>query len=149
MPMIIACKLPHGLSITHNGQTININGTNVDGNPLNPAANGAIVDGPEMSGGFGLTTLNDEQAKAFEDWSNKALYKDGEKAKGFLEEPFLPLKNSSIISFKSEADARKETKTLATAVTSGFDGLDGDAEIKKAAASASPNLVNSGADKKD
>ena len=46
------------------------------------------------------------------------------------------------------ADARKDTNAVSTDVSTGFDGLDGDAEIKAAAEAANPNLVNSGADKK-
>jgi hypothetical protein len=147
--MIVACKLPHGLSINHNGQTINVNGVNAAHDPLNPAANGALLDGSAMSAGFGLTTLNDAQAEAFEDWSNKALYVDGDKAKGKVAEPFPPLANGSLLTFKNDAEARKETAAITTDVQTGFDGLDGDAEIKKAAAAASANLVNSGKAEKD
>lgn len=143
--MIVACKLPHGLTVTHNGQIINILGANADLNPLNPAANGALGDGAIMSGGFGLTTLNDDQSAAFEDWCNKALYVEGDKSKGLLAEPFAPLKNGSLETFKSVADARKETSSITTDVSTGFDGLDGDAEIKQAAEAANPNLVESGA----
>lgn len=144
--MIVACKLPHGLSITHNGQTININGANVQFDPLNPYANGALRDGANLAGGFGLTTLTDEQGAAFEDWSNKALYVNGEKSDGYLPEPFPPLRNGSLEIYGSMADARKESEAVTTDVATGFDGLDGDAEIKAAAESANPNLVSSGAD---
>lgn len=144
MPMIVACKLPHGLTVNHNGQTININGVNAAHDPLNPAANGALLDGSLMSAGYGLTTLNDAQAEAFEDWSNKALYVDGEKAKGKVAEPFPPLANGALRVYKSDADARKDTASITTDVATGFDGLDGDAEIKAAAQAAHPSLVESG-----
>ncbi len=140
---IIACKLPHGLTITHQGRTININGSNVNFDALSPDKNGALADGTGLSAGFGLTTLSDQDAAVFEDWSNRALYKDGEKAKGLLEEPFQPLLNGVIKPYKSEGDARKDTSATTTDVATGFDGLDGDAEIKRAAA-ATPGLVNSG-----
>lgn len=141
---IIACKLPHGLTIKHQGHTININGTNADFNPLAPSANGAIGESPNLSAGFGLTTLSDEQAAVFEDFRNKALYVEGQESKGKLEEAFPPFLNGSIEIYKSMSDARKESAAITDDVNSGFDGLDGDAEIKEAAAAANPNLVNSG-----
>lgn len=137
MPTVLACKLPHGMVIDHGGQTINVNGANANADPLNPMANGAAFDTETTTGGYGLTTLTADQAAAFEDWSGHALYKrNGEgtpiKDNGMLDEPFLPLTNGSLLSFKSEADARKEVRNLSN-VETGFDGLDGDAETKKAA----------------
>jgi hypothetical protein len=145
---IIACKLPHGLTIKHQGHTINLNGTNADFNPLAPSANGAIGESPNLSAGFGLTTLSDEQAAVFEDYRKKAIYVDGQESKGKLEEAFQPFVNGSIELFKSMTDARKETVAITSDVNSGFDGLDGDAEIKEAAAAANPNLVESGGSSK-
>ena len=146
--MIVACKLPHGLSITHNGLTINLNGANVQFDPLNPYANGSLREGASLSAGFGLTTLTDEQGAAFQDWADKALYVNGAKLDGYLAEPFPPLRNGALEIYGSMADARKDTNAVSTDVSTGFDGLDGDAEIKAAAEAANPNLVNSGADKK-
>ncbi len=146
MPTIVACKLPHGLTINHAGQIINLNGSNADFNPEAPAGNGVIVDNAVISGGFGLTTLDDKQAEAFADWCNRAQFKDGDKANGLLDEPFLPLTNGAIQSYKSESDARKDTRAVTSSVSTGFDGLDGDAEMRRATA-GSPDLVKSGADK--
>jgi hypothetical protein len=146
MPTIVACKLPHGLTINHNGQTINLNGSNSGSDPLDPLKNGTLGDNSIVSAGYGLTTLDDKAAEAFADWSNKALYKDGVKDNGPLDEQFLPLANGSILTYKNEADARKDTASISPAVSNGLDGLDGDAEIKKAAA-GSPDLVNTGKSK--
>lgn len=151
MPTVVACKLPHGLTINHNGQTINLNGTNAGSNPLNPLVNGGMSDGKLVNADYGLTQLTDDQAAAFQDWSDWATYKhkDGkpDKAAGQLAEPFLPLVNGAILTFKSMDEARAETSKVSADVVTGFDGLDGDAEIKKLA-EGQENLVNSGADKK-
>lgn len=150
MPLVVAVKLPHGLTITHNGQTINLNGTNAGSNPLNPLINGGMSDGKLVNADYGLTTLTDDQAAAFQDWCDWATYKlkDGkpDKSAGKVAEPFLPLENGSILTFKSMDEARKETSAVSADVSNGFDGLDGDAEIKKLA-EGEENLVNSGADK--
>jgi hypothetical protein len=145
MPTIVACKLPHGLTVNHMGRTINLNGANANHDPLAPAANGTLAEGSIMSAGFGLTTLNDADADAFNDWANRATYKDGLKANGPLDDQFPPLVNGTLCIFKSEAEARKETNAVSSTVSNGMDGLDGDAEIKKAAA-GSPDLVNTGKD---
>lgn len=147
MTTVVACKLPHGLTIKHNGQTINLNGTNAGSSPLNPLVNGGMSDGKLVSADYGLTELTDDQAKAFAEWSDWAQYKhkDGVpvKAAGLLDEPFLPLVNGAILTFKSMDEARKETSQLSADVVTGYEGLDGDAEIKKIA-DEHENLVNSG-----
>jgi hypothetical protein len=148
MPTTVACKLPHGLTITHNGQTINLNGANADVDPMSPMANGAVGDTATSVAGYGLTTLNDDQASAFEDYRLAALYKvkDGKPSKdaGMLEEPFAPFTNDTILTFKDETTARREVRTKANTPT-GFDGIDGDAETRDAAAGS--GLVEAGKQK--
>lgn len=129
MSIVIANKLPHGLTITHNGEILNLNGANVGADPLNPLGNGSDASGGQRSAGYGLTTLNDKQAAAYEDWETKVT-KDANG--GPLAEPFQPLANGSILKFKNEQEARKETEALSSAVTTGFEGLDADAELDKA-----------------
>jgi hypothetical protein len=145
---VIACKLPHGLSVTHNGRTLNINGTNADADPLVPGFNGVAADSPSTIAGYGLTTLSDDDMGVFEDWRLHALYKqrDGKPIRdaGLLEEPFLPLTNDTILSFKDDATARRELRVKAGTVT-GFDGIDGDAETK--AAAAGTGLIEAGKQK--
>lgn len=142
MATIVACKLPHGLTVRHAGQVININGANVNHNDLAPAPNGQLADGPDLSAGYGLTTLNGAAEEAFNDWCARAQFKldaSGNPTKEPLDEPFVPLVNGTLKAYKSEADARKDTSSISTGVSTGMDGLDGDAEMKAAAESA--NLV--------
>jgi hypothetical protein len=122
--MWIICKLPHGLTIKHNGQTINLNGANEGYDPEDLARNGVPRDGERRSGGFGLTELNADQSAAFEDWAAKVTYKDGDKAKGKLAEPHLAIENGMIGSFKTESDARKEAKNLSDMILTGTEGID-------------------------
>lgn len=122
--MWIACKLPHGLTIRHKGQEINLNGPNEGYDPTYLAPNGRVNDGEKRSGGFGLTELTGEKADAFNDWVNSVTYKNGKAAEGKLAEPFLALENGQIMSFKDEKSARDETKTMSDAIVTGTEGID-------------------------
>jgi hypothetical protein len=122
--MHVICKLPHGLTIKHAGQTINLNGANEGYDPTFLAPNGRNNDGEKRVGGFGITELTGDQASAFEDWANHVTYKDGKKESGKLPEPNLALENGMIVSFKSEADARKEAKNLSSYIATGTEGID-------------------------
>lgn len=124
MPLFVICKLPHGLTVKHNGQTINLNGANEGYDPTFLAPNGRTNDGEKRAGGFGITELTGDQAAAFDDWAAKVTYRDGKKEAGKLAEPNLALENGMILSFKSEADARKEAKSLSAAITTGTEGID-------------------------
>lgn len=139
--MHVICKLPHGLTIRHAGETINLNGANEGYDPTFLAPNGRANDGEKRTGGFGITELNPKQAAAFEDWSNQVTYKDGKKESGKLLEPNLALENGMIMSFKSEADARKEAKSLSSAITTGTEGIDpaNDAQMKAAGLETADN----------
>ena len=125
----IACKLPHGLTINHQGQTINLNGPNEDNDPLNPNKNGQIVDSGTASGGFGLTELDGDKLKAFDDWVLRVTHVDGDKTKPKLAEPFLPLVNGSIQRFANEKDARAETQAMSSAVRTGLEGVDPEKDL--------------------
>lgn len=122
--MFVICKLPHGLTVKHNGQTINLNGANEGYDPTFLAPNGRNNDGEKRAGGFGITELTGDQATAFEDWAVKVTYKDGKKEAGKLVEPNAALENGMIMTFKSEADARKEAKNLSSAIETGTEGID-------------------------
>lgn len=122
--MFVACKLPHGLSIRHNGRVLNLYGANEGYDPTFLAPNGRSNDTERKSGGFGLTELTGDDAAAFEDWANRVTYKDGKKENGKVAEPFGALESGSILMFKSEAEARKETKAMAEAITTGTEGID-------------------------
>lgn len=124
MPFI-ACKLPAGLQITHNGETIVLLGANIGENLGLVSANGSPLDHLNRASGYGLTEINDRQAEAFADWSDVVTYKDGVKANGKLADPFPALENGSILGpFKSKADAQKEASAMASMTISGFEGLD-------------------------
>lgn len=120
----VICKLPHGLSVRHNGQIINLNGANEGYDPTFLAPNGRATDGERKTGGFGITELKGEQEAAFDDWCNAVTYKEGDKAKGKLLEPNAAIENGLIVSFKSESDARKEAKNLSGVVETGTEGID-------------------------
>lgn len=124
MPFI-ACKLPSGLQIDHNGETIVLLGANIGENLAQVSANGLPSDNASRASGYGLTEVNDKQAAAFEDWSNQVQYVNGDKAAGKVPEPFPALDNGSILGpFKSKDEARKEAALMSSAVASGFEGLD-------------------------
>jgi hypothetical protein len=129
MSCVIACKLPHGLRIEFGGDAVELNGANVHTDAQNPLPNGTEPGGESYSYGFGLTTLSDKQQATFEAWQ-KAVTHDSNG--GPLRDPFPPLANGSIQMFKTETEARRETKDLAGMVTTGLEGLDADAELNKA-----------------
>lgn len=126
---VIACKLPAGLQIDHNGQMIVLVGANIGEDIENVSRNGSPSDNASRTHGYGLTTLNEAQTEAFNDWVNQVTYKDGKPASGKLAAPFAALENGSILGpFKNIEEARKECASIASAVTTGFEGLDAEAE---------------------
>lgn len=124
MATVVAVKLPHGLTITHNARTINLNGQNIDSNPIAPLINGATYDiDAKRSGGFGLTELTDaKDEEAFKAWVKAVTYTDDGTTK--LESPFAPLENGSIMVYPNMKAAMAESKTLSDAITTGFEGID-------------------------
>lgn len=124
-----ACKLPHGLEVEHNGQTIILCGANIGEELDNPSKNGSPRENRQRLYGFGLTELNDKQAEAFEAWK-ASVTTDGEGKK--IADGFVAFDNGSILGpFKNYKDAESECQALASAITTGFEGVDPDVEAKK------------------
>lgn len=103
--LTVACSLPAGLLIDHHGRQIRLNGAHVGIDQSLLPANGMLGDGDLRAGGFGLTTLSDDDATTFDEWV--ASVTKGQDGKP-LREPFAPIATGAIKWFKSEADARKE-----------------------------------------
>ncbi len=126
---VIACKLPAGLNVRHAGKSLVLVGANIGEDLENVSRNGRPSDNSSRCHGYGLTTISDADAALFADWANQVTYKNGTPADGKLAEPFVALENGSILGpFKSTDEARKECASLAGAVTTGFEGLDPEAE---------------------
>lgn len=135
MTAVIACKLPNGLIVRHNGQEITLKGANIGENLRNPSENGNPSDNRDRAYGYGLTELSDKQGEVFADWAKAVTFKNGNPADGKLSDPFPALENGSILGpFKSKDEAIKELTSIASAVTTGFEGLDPTAQkdIEKA-----------------
>lgn len=131
MPFV-ACKLPSGLVIDHNGQSITLVGGNIGEDLGNVSRNGSPNDNARREAGYGISELNGHQTAAFEDWKNAVTYVDGKEAAGKLTHPFAAFENHSIVGpFKTLDEARKEVRTLSVMVPTGFEGLDEEAEAKK------------------
>lgn len=129
---VVACKLPAGLEVTHNGQTIVLVGSNIGEDLENVSRNGRPNDNERRVAGYGLTELDTAKTAAFEDWVNVVSYTNGKKEDGKLAHPFAALENGSIIGpFKTIDDARKECKLLSSSIETGFEGLDEEEEAKK------------------
>lgn len=102
--MIVGCKLPHGHTIEHEGETIELNGGNVGYDANNPWRQGAAPDSVDRVSGAGLTVLDGAQAKAFKGWYD--LNKGGGPiASGAI---FFTEKADDT---KAEAKAREDVKT--------------------------------------
>lgn len=128
----IACKLPSGLVIDHNGQHITLVGGNIGEDLGNVSRNGQPNDNEGRTAGYGITELNNAQSAAFEDWKNQVTYTNGREADGKLAQPFAAFENHSIVGpFKSRDEARKEARALSGMVPTGFEGLDEEEEAKK------------------
>lgn len=124
-----ACKLPHGLEVESNGQTIVLLGANIGEELDNPSKNGSPRENRARVYGFGLTELNDRQTEAFEAWKTEVTTKDG---KPLRDGGFPAFENGLILGpFKSRADAEKECAAVSSIVTSGFEGVDPVEEEKK------------------
>lgn len=124
-----ACKLPHGLEVEHAGQTVVLLGANIGEELDNPSKNGEPRENRSRVYGFGLTELNERQTEAFEAWKTEVTTKDG---KPLRDGGFPAFENGLILGpFKSRADAEKECASIASIVTTGFEGVDPAAEEKK------------------
>lgn len=124
-----ACKLPHGLEVESNGQTIILHGANIGEETDNPSKNGEPRENRMRVYGFGLTELNDRQTEAFEAWKTEVTTKDGQPLR---DGGFPAFENGLILGpFKTRADAEKECAAVASIVTTGFEGVDPVEEEKK------------------
>lgn len=123
-----ACKLPHGIHVEHNGTTIILAGGNIGEEIENPSKNGAPRENRQRVYGFGLTEISDTQTEAFEAWKKEVTMHNGQKVK----DGFLAFDNGSILGpFKTRGDAEKECAAVASIVTTGFEGVDPEAEEAK------------------
>lgn len=126
---VIACKLPAGLTIRHHGASLTLVGANIGEDIENVSRNGSPNDNARRSHGFGLTEVTDSDAKLFADWANSVTYKNGKVADGKLAQPFVALENGSILGpFGSFEEARKECGDIASAIKTGFEGLEPEKE---------------------
>lgn len=131
MPFI-ACKLPAGLRIDHEGKTLTLVGSNIGEDLGTVSRNGMPGDNEFRVSGFGLSEVSAEQAETFQKWSDAVTYNEGDKNKGKLTHPFPALENGSILGpFKTIDEARKECKAIADSVKTGFEGLDEEEEERK------------------
>ena len=129
---VIACKLPHGLTVIHNSQKLALVGGNIGEDLENVSRNGRPNDNSRRAGGFGLTVLNDAGAALFSSWAAAVTYKGGQKANGKLAEPYAAIENGSILGpFADEAEAIRECGALSGSIVTGTEGLDPEAEQKK------------------
>lgn len=126
---IFACKLPNGIAIRHNEKIITLAGANVGETLANVSLNGSPSDNARRAHGYGLTEVSNALVETFNDWAAKVTYKNGNPADGKLAEPFPALDNGSILGpFRTMDEARRECASIAGAVTTGFEGLDPEAE---------------------
>lgn len=125
----IACKLPHGLTICHGLARIVLLGSNVGEDLENVSRNGLPNDNARRVAGFGITELDSAKVEVFEKWAAAVTYKEGDKAKGKLDDPFPALENGSILGpFKTLDEARKECASLSGQIVTGTEGLDPEKE---------------------
>lgn len=121
---VVACKLPAGLEIHHNGRRIVLHGANIGEDLENVSRNGSPNDNQMRAFGYGLTELNPADTEAFQDWVGQVTFKDGKSGEK-LAEPFAALENGAIMGpFKDRGEAIKEIGTLHSSVLTGMEGLD-------------------------
>ena len=114
--MFVGCKLPHGLEIRHNDQTIVLNGANTDYDGDNPWKNDLAPDSPLRASGVGITKIDGPRAEAFKEWFDLSGKGEGPVASGF------------IFYTNSQAEAVKEAQSIESQQT-GFGGLDPDKDL--------------------
>lgn len=149
MSKFFICKLPHGLTISHKGSSVELRGANSSFNASTPIIGLNNLDGDAY--GFGITELNDKDAATVEDWAASVtlvLDSDGKPTKTKLADPYPALDNGSIQGpFASEADAREEAKLLGSAVRTGFEPVDPDTDREMKAAGIEEVKENKGGKK--
>lgn len=126
---VIACKLPHGLDIRHEGKRLVLLGANIGEDLEQPSRNGSPADNTNRAFGYGLTTITADQAEFFTRWSNAAQFIGGDPAKGKVEDAFPALSNGAIEGpFKDKTEAIREIGAMVGVVVTGFEGLDPEKE---------------------
>lgn len=121
--MFVGCKLPHGHTIEHLGETIVLNGANVGFDADNPWRNDYFPDSIDRVSGVGLTLVTGDKEVAFKDWYD--LNKTGG-----------PIAAGAIFIQEKEADAKKEAKAREK-VKTGLDALDPTQDLPKGLETAS------------
>ena len=109
--MFVACSLPAGLTIDHNGQTITLNGAHVGPDADNLPKNGSAPDDYNRVSGYGLTEISGAQADAFMDWADMTSKGHG------------PVSTGAIVFADSRNDVAKEARSR-EGLADGFAGLD-------------------------
>lgn len=114
--MFVGCKLPHGLTVEHNGQTIALNGANAGYTSDDQWKNGLPPDSPLRASGVGLTLLEGDKAAAFQEWHDISKKGHG------------PVSAGMIFIANSRSDASKEARSL-EGEDNGLGGLDTDKDL--------------------
>lgn len=114
--MFVACSLPAGLTIHHNGQVITLNGAHTGLDADNLPKNGSAPDDFNRVSGFGLTEIAGAQADAFMDWADLSGKGHG------------PVSTGAIVFADSRADVAKEAKSN-EGLAAGFAGMDPEKDL--------------------
>ena len=120
MSVFVACSLPAGLIITHGELTFRLNGPHVGVDLSNLPRNGFMPDSPDVVSGFGLTTLEGEQADAFKEWV-KEMTCDPSGKKLPEQRQFAPIAKGAIKWSENAAETRKEVAKSSGMSISGLD----------------------------
>lgn len=109
--MFVACSLPAGLTIEHNGQVIALAGahTGLDADAL--PKNGSAPDDYNRVSGYGLTEITGAKADAFMEWADVASKGHG------------PVSTGAIVFADSRNDVAKEARSR-EGLAEGFTGMD-------------------------
>ena len=114
--MFVGCKLPHGLTISHAGREITLNGANIGYDPENPWRNGAAPDSALRTSGVGLTEIGDAaDQSALLEWIDISGKGPG------------PVKAGKIFVVDRKADADKEARNLES--EKAISGIDPDKDL--------------------
>lgn len=111
--MFVACKIPFGLLVRHNGHEITINGPHAGLDPATLPPNGGAPDDFNRYLGWGITEIVGDQADALLDWMDISSKGDG------------PVASGALVAVDTQADAKKAIKDNES-VDTGFEGQDPD-----------------------
>lgn len=104
MSLYVACSLPAGLIIEQDGLTFRLNGPHVGVDLGNLPRNGFMPDGENVASGYGLTTLEGNEADAFKAWVDGVTKSPEGK---LLQQPFAPIASGAIQWSENAAETRK------------------------------------------